>query len=182
MTARAITGSITASNKVYDSTTTATISGRTLSGVLGTDTVSYPGGAAVFDFAAPAQAQARGPAELVAWIAIHPNDDVTIRVARAEMDVRSGGNSCIVMRSPDGQEFPNPGVYLEVVPNERIVFTDAYTEAWKPSAKNKPAWPVSGPSSRRANARRRRKPPRLCVKACARCTSGCSSPCRCSPS
>jgi uncharacterized protein YndB with AHSA1/START domain len=56
-------------------------------------------------------------------------------VSRAEMDVRGGGNSCIVMRSPDGQEFPNPGVYLEVVPNERIVFTDAYTRAWEPSAK-----------------------------------------------
>ncbi len=56
-------------------------------------------------------------------------------VARAELDVRSGGNSCIVMLSPDGQEFPNPGVYLEVVPNERLVFTDAYTKAWEPSAK-----------------------------------------------
>ena len=56
-------------------------------------------------------------------------------VARAELDVRGGGNSCIVMRSPDGQEFPNPGVYLEVVRNEKIVFTDAYTRAWEPSAK-----------------------------------------------
>jgi uncharacterized protein YndB with AHSA1/START domain len=55
--------------------------------------------------------------------------------ARAELDVRSGGNSLVVMRSPDGQEFPNPGVYLEIMPNERIVFTDAYTRAWEPSAK-----------------------------------------------
>ena len=28
-----------------------------------------------------------------------------------------------------------PGVYLEVVPNKRLVITDAYTEAWMPSAK-----------------------------------------------
>jgi uncharacterized protein YndB with AHSA1/START domain len=26
-------------------------------------------------------------------------------------------------------------VYLEVVPNERLVFTDAYTAAWEPSGK-----------------------------------------------
>jgi len=30
---------------------------------------------------------------------------------------------------------PQPGVYLEVVENERLVFTDAYSEAWKPSEK-----------------------------------------------
>ena len=54
---------------------------------------------------------------------------------RAEMDVRTGGSSLIVMRAPDGTEIPNPGVYLEVVPGERMVFTDAYTSAWEPSAK-----------------------------------------------
>ena len=56
-------------------------------------------------------------------------------VASAELDVRSGGSNVIVMRSPEGQEFPNSGVYLEVVKNERLVFTDAYTKAWEPSAK-----------------------------------------------
>jgi uncharacterized protein YndB with AHSA1/START domain len=53
----------------------------------------------------------------------------------AETDVRPGGSSLVVMRGPDGQEFPNPWVYLEVVPNERLVATDAYTRAWEPSAK-----------------------------------------------
>ena len=53
----------------------------------------------------------------------------------AELDVRPGGGALIVMRGPDGKDMPNRGVYLEVVPNERLVFTDAYTEAWKPSAK-----------------------------------------------
>jgi uncharacterized protein YndB with AHSA1/START domain len=52
-----------------------------------------------------------------------------------ETDVRPGGASMFLMRGPDGQEFPNRGVYLEVVPNERLVFTDAYTHAWEPSAK-----------------------------------------------
>jgi uncharacterized protein YndB with AHSA1/START domain len=53
----------------------------------------------------------------------------------AELDLRPGGKSFIVMRSPEGQDIPCPGVFLEVVPNERIVSTDAYTEAWKPSEK-----------------------------------------------
>lgn len=56
-------------------------------------------------------------------------------VASAELDVRPGGANVIVMRSPEGQEFPNRGVYLEVVKNQKLVFTDAYTQAWQPSDK-----------------------------------------------
>lgn len=54
---------------------------------------------------------------------------------RAELDVRTGGASLIVMQGPDGTEIPCPGVYLEVVPNERLVSTDAYTKPWEPSEK-----------------------------------------------
>ncbi|MEZ2130458.1 MULTISPECIES: SRPBCC family protein [unclassified Sinorhizobium] len=53
----------------------------------------------------------------------------------AELDVRVGGSNLIVMRGPDGNEFPNRGVYLEIVENEKIVVTDAYTSAWIPSEK-----------------------------------------------
>jgi len=53
----------------------------------------------------------------------------------AELDVRPGGASNIVMRSPEGNDMPCPGVFLEVVPNQRLVFTDAYTRAWQPSEK-----------------------------------------------
>ncbi|HEY1932264.1 MAG TPA: SRPBCC family protein [Acetobacteraceae bacterium] len=55
--------------------------------------------------------------------------------SHAELDVRPGGASLVVMRGPDGTDFPNRGVYLEVVPNERLVFTDAFTAAWEPSSK-----------------------------------------------
>ncbi len=54
---------------------------------------------------------------------------------KAELDVRPGGSNLIVMRDAAGHDFPNRGVYLEVVENERLVFTDAYTKAWEPSAK-----------------------------------------------
>ena len=37
------------------------------------------------------------------------------------------------MRSPDGKEFPNVGCYLEVVPNERLVWTDALLPGYRPS-------------------------------------------------
>jgi uncharacterized protein YndB with AHSA1/START domain len=51
------------------------------------------------------------------------------------LDVRPGGSSLVVMRGPDGVDMPNRGVYLEVVPNQRLVFTDAFSSAWEPSAK-----------------------------------------------
>jgi uncharacterized protein YndB with AHSA1/START domain len=57
------------------------------------------------------------------------------KTVHAETDVRPGGASYIVMKGPEGQEMPNRGVYLEVVKNERLVFTDAYAEAWQPAAK-----------------------------------------------
>ena len=53
----------------------------------------------------------------------------------AELDVRPGGSSLVVMRGPDGKDFSNPGVYLDVVENERLVITDAYVRAWEPSEK-----------------------------------------------
>lgn len=56
-------------------------------------------------------------------------------VPTAEIDVRPGGSSLIVMRGPEGHEFPNRGVYLDVVKNEKLVFTDAFVNAWEPSQK-----------------------------------------------
>jgi uncharacterized protein YndB with AHSA1/START domain len=53
----------------------------------------------------------------------------------AELDVRPGGSSLIVMQGPDGAQMPNRGVFLEVIENERLVFTDAYVKAWEPSPK-----------------------------------------------
>lgn len=71
------------------------------------------------------------PAIIVKWFTPEP-----WKTVRADIDLRPGGSSCIVMRSPEGQEFPNNGVYLEVVKNKKLVFTDAFVRAWEPS--NKP--------------------------------------------
>lgn len=70
------------------------------------------------------------PALIVQWFTPPP-----FKTVRAVLDVRPGGASCITMQSPEGQEFPNPGVYLEVVPGEKLVMTDAYTAAWTPAEK-----------------------------------------------
>lgn len=41
-----------------------------------------------------------------------------------DMDLRPGGFCSFIIRSPDGHEFPNKIDYLEVVPNERLVYKD----------------------------------------------------------
>jgi uncharacterized protein YndB with AHSA1/START domain len=49
-----------------------------------------------------------------------------------ELDLRSGGKFATVMRAPDGTEYLTRGVFLEVVPGKRIVFTDAFDPGWEP--------------------------------------------------
>ncbi|MDX2263808.1 MAG: SRPBCC domain-containing protein [Hyphomicrobiales bacterium] len=51
----------------------------------------------------------------------------------AELDVRPGGVFRTVMRGPDGEEFDNSGIYLEVVKPERLVFTDALLPGYRPA-------------------------------------------------
>ncbi|HEY1048408.1 MAG TPA: SRPBCC family protein [Prosthecobacter sp.] len=68
------------------------------------------------------------PDLVVQWFTPKPWSTVS-----SDMDLRPGGRSNTTMRSPEGQDFPNKGVFLEVVPNEKIVFTDAYFENWEPN-------------------------------------------------
>ena len=51
-----------------------------------------------------------------------------------EFDLRAGGRSAMIMRGPGGEEHQQEGVFLEVVPLKRIVFTDAYKAGWVPHA------------------------------------------------
>jgi uncharacterized protein YndB with AHSA1/START domain len=50
------------------------------------------------------------------------------------LDPRPGGRMEMVMFGPDGETQHQKGVFLEFVPNERIVFTDAYRAGWEPAA------------------------------------------------
>jgi uncharacterized protein YndB with AHSA1/START domain len=46
-----------------------------------------------------------------------------------EVDARVGGSLRIVMRAPDGTEYPMIGVFREVVAPERLVFTNMPVDA-----------------------------------------------------
>ncbi|MCR9138598.1 MAG: SRPBCC family protein [Alphaproteobacteria bacterium] len=49
------------------------------------------------------------------------------------IDLRVGGKFNTTM-NVDGNVMENEGVYLEVVEGQRLVFTDTYSEGWKPAA------------------------------------------------
>ena len=54
-------------------------------------------------------------------------------VTDCEIDLRPGGVFRTAMRSPDGEEFPNVGCYLEVTPKSRLVWTDALLPGYRPA-------------------------------------------------
>lgn len=56
-------------------------------------------------------------------------------VSECAVDLRPGGMFRTVMRSPEGKEHPGNGCILEVVPNERLVWTDALLPGYRPSEK-----------------------------------------------
>jgi len=57
------------------------------------------------------------------------------RAEVVSMDVRPGGASKTIFHGPDGESFPNDGVYLEIDPGRKLVFTDAYGEGWRAAEK-----------------------------------------------
>lgn len=68
------------------------------------------------------------PAILPRWFAPRP-----FTTPKVEIDLRPGGVFNTLMMSEDGTEYPNPGVVLEVVPNRRLVTTDAFGPGWVPT-------------------------------------------------
>ncbi|HPD93760.1 MAG: SRPBCC family protein [Rhodobacter sp.] len=54
------------------------------------------------------------------------------KVVACDLDLRVGGRFNTTFEV-DGAVMENRGVFLEVVPNAKLVFTDTYTEGWKPA-------------------------------------------------
>ncbi|HEY7811358.1 MAG TPA: SRPBCC family protein [Allosphingosinicella sp.] len=52
-----------------------------------------------------------------------------------EMDLRAGGRFAFDMKGPEGESHPSDSVYLEVIPGERIVNTNAFTAGWVPKGR-----------------------------------------------
>lgn len=70
------------------------------------------------------------PEQLKQWFTPAPWSTVD-----CELDLRPGGIFRTVMRSPEGQEFPNEGCVLEVVPNEKFVWTGALAAGYRPHSR-----------------------------------------------
>lgn len=70
------------------------------------------------------------PEHLIHWFTPAPWSTI-----EAEIDLRPGGIFRTVMRSPEGETFPGTGCVLEVVPNQRLVWTDALLPGYRPSGK-----------------------------------------------
>ena len=56
-------------------------------------------------------------------------------VSEARIDLRPGGEFFTMMNGPNGEQFGEPGVFLEIVDKERLVFTDAFRPGWRPSGR-----------------------------------------------
>jgi uncharacterized protein YndB with AHSA1/START domain len=50
-----------------------------------------------------------------------------------EMDVRPGGVWRLIMRGPDGAEYPNRSVFLEVVKPERLIYDHGWDQEGAPA-------------------------------------------------
>jgi uncharacterized protein YndB with AHSA1/START domain len=69
------------------------------------------------------------PEQLVQWFTPAP-----WRTLEARVDLRPGGEFYTLMAGPNGERNPNVGVILEVVPERRLVTTDALLPGWRPVA------------------------------------------------
>jgi uncharacterized protein YndB with AHSA1/START domain len=68
------------------------------------------------------------PKSLKQWFAPRP-----YAISECEVDLRPGGGFRTAMTSPEGDQlFDNTGCILEVVPNERLVWSDALTTGFRP--------------------------------------------------
>jgi uncharacterized protein YndB with AHSA1/START domain len=61
------------------------------------------------------------PAKIARWFGPQGAE-----VLRAEADVRVGGRYRVIFRVPDGEQHDVSGVYREVVPKQKLVFTWAW--------------------------------------------------------
>jgi uncharacterized protein YndB with AHSA1/START domain len=53
--------------------------------------------------------------------------------SQCEIDLRPGGMFRTVMRSPEGQEFPHVGCFLELIEHEKMVLTNALEPGYRPA-------------------------------------------------
>jgi uncharacterized protein YndB with AHSA1/START domain len=67
------------------------------------------------------------PEHLKKWFTPRPWSTVD-----CEIDLRPGGIFRTTMQSPEGEQFDEAGCYLEVIPNERLVWTNTLKPGFRP--------------------------------------------------
>ena len=72
------------------------------------------------------------PEQVKQWFAPAP-----WKIVECQIDLRVGGRFHFVMQSPEGVNTPHTGCYLEVIPNERIIWTMALKPGFRPAP-----WPT----------------------------------------
>lgn len=70
------------------------------------------------------------PEHVVEWFTPAPWKTIDCQI-----DLKPGGTFNTLMQSPEGENFPNEGCFLEVIPNRRLVFTDTLLPGFRPSGK-----------------------------------------------
>lgn len=76
------------------------------------------------------------PEHLMPWFCPKP-----WRTTECTIDLRPGGLFHTVMEGPNGERMDNNGTYLEVIPNERLIWTATMRDGFRPQPRNleKPA-------------------------------------------
>jgi len=72
------------------------------------------------------------PETLMKWFCPRP-----WKVIDCKIDLKPGGEFYTVMQSPEGQSFPNNGCFLEVIPYQKLVWTNMMTKNYQPTTDEK---------------------------------------------
>jgi uncharacterized protein YndB with AHSA1/START domain len=73
------------------------------------------------------------PEHIVHWFTPAPWKTID-----CEIDLKPGGIFRTVMESPEGEQFPNTGCFLDVVENRRLIWTSVMRPGYRPTAATNP--------------------------------------------
>lgn len=79
------------------------------------------------------------PATLMKWFCPKP-----WKVTECRIDLKPGGEFYTLMEGPKGEKMPNEGCFLEVIPREKLVWTNMMTKGFRPATVEVIGFPFTG--------------------------------------
>ena len=76
------------------------------------------------------------PQTLLKWFCPRP-----WKVTDCRIDLKIGGEFYTFMQGPAGEKMPNNGCFLEVIKNEKLVWTNLMTNAFRPNPESQMGFP-----------------------------------------